>query len=474
MRAPARFEVSGRARSRRAPAVAARAWEAGACPGRRAQRRPEWLGGARDKQPISTRYAILLDVKAQVVVIGGGAVGVCCAHELVRSGFEVTLLERGPELAAGCSAGNAGLICPSHSTPIANPASLRNGLRWMLRPDSPFYLRPRPAVVPWLVRYMRASGAARARNGAHAVRRVSVESLELHAQLAEEGLDTGFERRGTMNVYSTAEGFAAGRAEAEESGLEVEVLGPRETLALEPALAGPVAGGTYYPREGHVDPYRFVHAIGRASGAKIRTGLEVTGLRRRSERIAVETSEGTLEPETVVLAAGAWSGRLARTAGVFLPLEGGKGYHVDFEPGEGGPRIPAWLQACWAIATPLPDRLRIAGTLELAGLDLRIDDRRVGAIRRGAEEGFRSLAGRRVMEVWGGLRPCTPDGLPVIGRAAPGLVVATGHAMKGVSLAPVTGRLVAELVAGGKPSHDLTPFRPERFRPLLPRTVRRR
>jgi D-amino-acid dehydrogenase len=412
-------------------------------------------------------------VTPQVVVIGGGAVGACCAYELVRSGFEVTLLERGPELASGCSAGNAGLICPSHSTPIANPASLRNGLRWMLRPDSPFYLRPRPDVVPWLVRYVRASRAVRATHGAQAVRRVSVNSLEMHAQLASQGLDTGFERRGTMNVYSTAAGFAAGRAEAEESGLEVEVLGPKETLDLEPALAGPVAGGTYYPREGHVDPYRFVHAVGRASGATIRTRLEVTALRRRNGRVVVDTSEGTLEPETVVLAAGAWSGRLARTAGVFVPLEGGKGYHVDFEPGE-GPRVPAWLQACWAIATPLPDRLRVAGTLELAGLDLGIDDRRVSAIRRGAEEGFRSLAGRRVLEVWSGLRPCTPDGLPVIGRAAPGLVVATGHAMKGVSLAPVTGRLVAELVAGEAPSHDLTPFRPERFRALLRRPARRR
>lgn len=408
----------------------------------------------------------------QVVVIGGGAIGVCSAYELVRGGFQVTLIERGPELAAGCSAGNAGLICPSHSTPIANPVSLRNGFRWLLRPDSPFSLRPRPAVLPWLVRFMRASGTVRAREGAQVIRRVSVDSLELHAQLAERGIDTGFARRGTLNVYSTAEGFAGGRAEAEESGLEVEVLGPSETVELEPALVGPVAGSTYYPREALVEPYRFVHAVGRASGAEVRTGVEVTSLRRLNGRISLETSEGPLEPETVVLAAGVWSSRLARGAGVFLPLEGGKGYHVDLERSSDDPHVPTFLHESWTVATPHLEWLRLSGTLELAGLDLGIDDRRVRAIRRGAEEMFRSLAERRVLDVWSGLRPCTPDGLPVIGRVAPGLVVATGHAMKGVALAPVTGRLVAELVAGEPPSHDLTPFRPDRFRPLARRMVR--
>ena len=409
---------------------------------------------------------------ADVVVVGGGAIGVCVALELSRRGTSVTLLERGPELASGCSAGNAGLICPSHSTPIANPAALRNGLRWLLRPDSPFALRPRPAVLPWLARFVRASRAARASRAVHAIRTISVESLELHAALAGEGIDTGFQRRGTLNVYSTEDGFAAARDEAEASGLPVEVLGPNETLELEPALAGPIAGGTYFPREAHVDPKRFVQAVGAAAedaGAELRTGAEVTALRRRGGRVSVETDGGTLEPEVVVLAAGAWSGRLARGAGVFVPLEGGKGYHVDLEPGDGDPRIPVWLQASWTIATPLRDRLRLAGTLELAGLDLGLNDVRVEAVRRGGERGFRNQAGRRVLEVWAGLRPCTPDGLPAIGRveAAPGLVVATGHAMKGTSLAPVTGKLVAELVHGEPPSHDLGPFRPERFRPLL-------
>src|SRR5207237_1065745 len=163
-----------------------------------------------------------------------------------------------------------------------------NGLRWLFRPDSPFYLRPRPAMLPWLARFVRAASATRASRGEHAIRAISIDSLELHAELAAEGPDTGFERRGTRDGYSTPPGLAAGRAEAEVSGLPVEVLGPAETLELEPALREPVAGGTYYPREAHVDPKRFVHAVGRAAaeaGADIRTGAEVTALRRRGDRL---------------------------------------------------------------------------------------------------------------------------------------------------------------------------------------------
>ncbi len=372
-------------------------------------------------------------MRPDVAIIGGGAVGAACALELARRGAAVTLLERGPDLGSGCSAGNAGLICPSHSTPISNPAAVRNGLRWMLDRGSPFYLKPRPAAVPWLTRFLLAARKAPA--GARAIRALSVASLELHAELARE-LDTGFERRGVLNVYATEESYAAGRAEARSSGLSFDALDREEALALEPALGERTLGAVYYPQEAHVDPLRCVRALGRAAAAEgtdVRTRVEVRRLRREGDRVAIETSDGVLRPQAVVLAAGAWSGALARTVDVYLPLEGGKGYHVDLESAEGDPRIPTWLQESWAIATPLPGRLRLAGTLELAGLDLSIDTRRAEAVRRGGERGLRGLEGRRVIDVWAGLRPCTPDGLPVIGRpeGLPGLVLATGHAMKG-------------------------------------------
>jgi D-amino-acid dehydrogenase len=404
-----------------------------------------------------------------VVVVGGGAIGVATTLELARRGAQVVLLEKGPTLASGCSAGNAGLICPSHSTPLSNPAAVRNGLRWMFTRDSPFYLKPRLAALPWLARFLLA--ARRGDQGARVIRELSLASLAMHAELATE-IDTSFERRGVLNVYSTEDSAAAGQLEAERSGLRFQVLDRGQALELEPALQPHTVGAVYYPDEAHCDSLRFVGAVAaaaKAEGAEIRTGVEVRRLRRLSGGVALETSEGDLRPSTAVLAAGAWTRQLARSAGVYLPLEGGKGYHVDLEGSATDPRIPVWLQESWAIATPLPGRLRLAGTLELAGLDLTIDSLRAEAVRRGGERGLRGLEGRKVVDVWAGLRPCTPDGLPVIGtpKGAPGVMLATGHAMKGLSLAPVTARLVGELVAGEPPSHDLSPFRPDRFRPLL-------
>jgi D-amino-acid dehydrogenase len=382
--------------------------------------------------------------KPDAIVVGGGAVGVCCALELARHGAQVTLLERGPELAAGCSAGNAGLVCPSHSVPISNPTSLRNGLRWMWKRDSPFYLRPRAAVLPWLARY--ALAARHWEEGSHAIQSLSVPSLELHAQLGEQ-LGTSFQRTGTLSVYATEPGFEAAAHEAEHSGLKFSVLDAGETRELEPSITGPLVGGVHYPNEGRVDPKAFVDTIGRAAvdeGVEIRTGVEVRSI-------------DELDAETVVVAAGAWSRAL-----VDLPLEGGKGYHVDFRYVEGDPKIPAWLQETLTVATPLPGRLRLSGTLELAGLDLSVSQPRVEAIRRGADRWFQGLVGRPVADTWAGIRPCLPDGLPAIGRLD-GVVVATGHAMKGVALAPITGRLIAQIVAGEKPEIDLTPFDPARF-----------
>jgi D-amino-acid dehydrogenase len=407
-----------------------------------------------------------------VVVIGGGAIGVCAALELARRGAAVTLLERGADLGAGCSAGNAGLICPSHSVPIANPAALRDGLRWALRPDSPFYLRPRLSVLPWLARFAVASRPERAAVATRTVVRLSRASLELHAGLAADGLDTGFERRGILNVYETGPALAGATREATHAAGPVQVLDREGASRLEPALASSVLGGVYYPDEAHADPLRFVRAVGRAAteaGAAMRTGVEVRTLRRVDGRVAVVTSEGELRPGHVVLAAGVWSSRLAASVDVLLPLEGGKGYHVDLEPAAGDPQVPVFLQETRVIATPLAGRLRLAGTLELAGLDPSISARRVEAIRRAASRLLRGQDSRAVLEVWSGLRPCTPDGLPAIGAPAglSSLVLAAGHAMKGLALAPVTGRLVGELVAGESPSHDLSLFAPDRFRPLL-------
>ena len=411
---------------------------------------------------------------SDVLVVGGGAVGVCCALELARTGASVTLVERGGELAWGCSAGNAGLICPSHATPFANPAALRDGLRWMWRPDSPLYLRPRPGVLPWIARFTRAAASrARVETATRTIRTLSSASLALHEELSRGGLDTAFAKRGSMNVYEGAAAFSSARAEAEvnlRAGLRVDVLEGAAAREVEPALATDLAGAVFYHDDAHCDPYRFVHAVGASAieaGASVRTRVEVLGLRRVNGRVeGVQTTAGELRAKTVVVAAGAWTPRLLRDLGVRVPVEGGKGYHVDLEPGSGDPRVPVWSHETRVIATPLPGRLRLAGTLELAGLDLSVSAVRVGAIRAAASRLVAGTEGRRVLEIWRGLRPCSPDGLPIVGRVrgVDNVVLATGHGMLGLTLAPVTGRLVSEIVGGVAPSHDLTPLRPDRFR----------
>ena len=296
----------------------------------------------------------------------------CTALELARRGGSVVLYERGRELASGCSAGNAGLICPSHSTPISNPTSLRNGLRWMWKRDSPFYLRPRADVLPWLARF--ALAARHAGKGAAVIRELSNASLDLHAKLGKE-LDTSFDCTGTLNVYATPASLEAGAREGERSGLRFDVLDADETREFEPSLIGPIAGSVRYPDEARVDPKRFVEVVGEAAaaaGAEIRTDAEVHSL-------------DELDAETVVVAAGAWSRTL-----VDLPLEGGKGYHVDYEPAAGDPGLPTWLQETWTIATPLPGRLRLSGPSSSPGSTSGSRSR--GWTRSGAAENGGSAA----------------------------------------------------------------------------------
>ncbi len=398
-----------------------------------------------------------------VAVVGGGAVGVSVALELARRGASVTLLERGPELAWGCSAGNAGIVGPSHVLPLADPAAVRDGVRWMLRPDSPFFVRPRPRVLPWLARFLAASQPRRHARHRRVLQSLATRSAAMHASLEQSGLDAGYRQTGLVNAYRSADALA--RAHTNGNG----AVEPPTALAS--ALAPDLAGLVYDPDEAHCDPRRYVDAVGALAvdeGVDVRTGVEVLGLRCRGARIeSLWTTAGDVVAGEVVLATGVWSVDLARTLGVKLPIEGGKGYHVDVEARPDDPEVPVWLHESRVVITPLDGRLRLAGTLERTGTDRGVDVRRVQAILDAARRAMPRLASRRTLEVWRGLRPCTPDGLPVIGRSArvENAVFATGHGMWGLQLAPLTGSLVAGVIAGDAPEHeqDVHPLRPDRF-----------
>jgi D-amino-acid dehydrogenase len=412
----------------------------------------------------------------EVLVIGAGAIGISSAHYLRARGFEVSVIDAGP-VGAGCSYGNAGLVVPSHSVPLAAPGIVGQALGWMFDPESPFYIRPRADLdlVSWLWRFWRASTESQMRRAMPLLRDLGVASLRLFDELAAlDGVEFAFERRGLLSLYRTEAGLDHSAADAEllrGIGIESRVVGPGEVRDLLDGMEVRVHGGVLYPNDAHLQPAMFVRSLAghvERGGGEIRPGVEVLDFAIEGRRIAaVRTTRGDFTARQVVLAAGSWSPPIARRLGLKLPIQGGKGYSITFRRPERCPPIPMTLGEARVGVTPMADTLRFAGTLELAGLDRTIDPRRVRAILRAIPVYLPELAPERLelVEIWRGLRPCTPDGLPLVGRprAWDNLVLAAGHAMVGISLGPITGKLVAEVVAGDRPSIDIGLLDPDRF-----------
>ena len=273
-------------------------------------------------------------------------------------------------------------------------------------------------------------------------------------------------------VFRTKARLDEHRHEAETlqaAGISARVLDENGARELEPALRPDIAGAVYFPEDAHLTPDRFVRGLARLAqerGVTVMPSTEVLGFERSGRRIAaIETTRGAVRASEVVLAAGSWSPALGRQLGVRLPIQPAKGYSVTCDTPPGGPRLPMLLGEARFAVTPMGDALRFGGTLELAGLDLTINRVRVDAIQRGWRDYLAVPGELRLRQIWRGLRPCTPDGLPLLGRprALDNLVVATGHAMIGVSLGPITGKLVTEIVAGEKPGVDIAALDPDRF-----------
>lgn len=407
--------------------------------------------------------------ESRAVVVGAGAPGLCCARELRRAGFEVTVVD-GAAPGSGCSWGNAGLVTPSHVVPLAEASLLWKGLKWMLNPSSPFYIRPRLdfGLLAWLGRF--AWAARRSNCEAHTLvlRDLLIESRRRFDGLADLGF--GFEARGLLMLHRSPAGRAGNVHEAElgaRLGLAPRLVSGAELEALEPDGLIRPGEAVLWPDDAHLDPAKFTAALARearAEGVGFTTAAASGFVAEGSTVKAVRTSEGDVPGDVFVLAAGSASPGLASTLGLKLPMQPGKGYSFDVVPSR-MPRLPSILAEARVAVTPMGDRLRLAGTMELSGMDLAIQRRRLEAIHR-APKAYLALDLPPIPDApWAGLRPCSPDGLPYLGPFArfPNLHAATGHAMLGIGLAPITGVLVAEAAAGTAPSLPLEAFRPERF-----------
>ena len=410
-----------------------------------------------------------------VLVVGGGVIGLCSAYYLAEQGRRVSIVEQG-EIGSGCSGANAGLIVPSHSIPLAAPGALGQGLKWMLQPDSPFYIKPRlnPALCSWLWKFRRACKPQNMHQGLRVLRDLNYASSELFEHLlVSESLTCGYRQDGWLMTYNTERVFQKAVEEArllQSYDVGLKILKADEALEMEPTLRPEICGGIFFQDDAHLNPEKFVQALARRLSVKgvaihPHTGaLEFTS--SGGSITTVRTTGGDFRAKHVVLAAGAWSVGLVRNLGLSLPVQPAKGYSISIKKPEPCPQIPLYLSEVKVAVTPLEDVLRFAGKLELVGMDLDINPRRVDAIINAPKEYLQNIEYPDTMEIWRGLRPCSPDGLPIIDRL-PGydnLIMATGHCMLGVTLAPITGKLVSQLVCGQAPAIDLAPFRMARFK----------
>jgi D-amino-acid dehydrogenase len=440
-----------------------------------------------------------------VLIIGAGAVGLSCALHCARKGHRVTVVERGGAQRDGCSFGNAGMIVPSHFVPLAAPGMVKLGLKWMWNPESPFYIKPRldGELFDWALKFWRAANAEHVRRSAPLLRDLSFASRALFEEFAAQpGNDIGLTTRGLLmlcKTQHTLDDEAEFAAQANSLGVPAEVLNATQVAKLDPGVTMAVAGAVYFPRDAHFTPDRYMSVLKSECekfGVKFAWDTEVTNLvtgktsftvtktlygelgkgissektrfSKKTPRIeVVQTLRDEFSADEIILCGGSWSPLLARELGLKIPIQAGKGYSLTLtQPRELPELCSIFTEARMAI-TPMGTSLRFGGTMEISGLNEDINPVRVRGIIKSVPQYFpkftpEDFAG---IQPWRGLRPCSPDGLPYLGRTAKfsNLIIATGHAMMGMSLSPITGQIVSELVSGEKPAFDLSLFSPDRY-----------
>lgn len=410
----------------------------------------------------------------RVVIVGAGIIGAASAYELARQDHEVTVIEAG-RIGLGASFGNAGWICPAESGPVAAPGMVMQGLKWMLKADSPLFIKPRPSIpfAKFLLQMAAKCNANDYRAGLQANMRLFGDSLERFDDWRRDGVDFEMYSDGLLMAFLGKEKFEHHAHDldiARSAGLDpVELVGDL-VREQEPALTDNVYAGIYYPHERQIRSESITPALverARRLGVQFREQCVFEGVVRDGNRItAVRTPEGRIECDAVVVAAGVWSAAVAKQFGVSLAIEPGKGYSVEYGSAPVRLRSNVSFTERKVVGTPLGNALRLAGTMEFSGLDASVNEKRADAIRRGPADFLRGWRSPEPdAEAWSGFRPMTPDSLALIGRlgAHDNAYVASGHGMYGVTLAPATALAVVEMVESGRVPDRLAPFAPNRF-----------
>ncbi|UII76048.1 FAD-dependent oxidoreductase [Flagellimonas sp. HMM57] len=410
-----------------------------------------------------------------VVVVGGGIVGLSTAYFLQREGHQVTVLDKG-DITSGASFVNAGYITPSHIVPLASPGMISKGIKYMFNSSSPFYMKPRFDLdfMKWAWYFKKSSSNEKVERAMPIIRDINLLSRELYEGIKSSG-DLGdfhLERRGLLMLYQTEKARDHEMEVAQKAGdlgLEVNYLDNGGLQKIEPKIELNAMGAIHYECDGHTTPSQFMERMVNflpKVGVKLRKNEEVLDMIFSRDTITkVKTSKNEYQADEVVFAAGSWTSVLSKKMNIELPLQAGKGYRINVESPT-NITMPAILMEAKMAVTPMQGFTRFAGTMEFSGINKIIRKERVEAIARGAARYYKGLkiSEEDKSNAKCGLRPVTPDGLPYIGTSTKykNLTFATGHAMMGWSLGPATGKLVSEMISGKKLSMDIVPFAPQR------------
>ena len=415
----------------------------------------------------------------RVLIIGGGVIGLSTAYYCSQRGWRVTLVERNPAQRDSCSSQNAGMIVPSHFIPLAAPGMVKLGLKWMWNPASPFYIKPRLSLelFDWAWKFWRASTAEHVRRAAPLIRDLSFASRACFEELAAlPGNDFGLVKKGLLMLCKSQHALdeeSKMAAQAVALGIPAEVLDAKQTAALDPDVRMDIAGSIYFPKDCHLQPDRFLNGLQNqltAASAQFIWNGEVIGWRVGRDRHvgAVRLRDGReIEADEFILCGGSWSPSVVQGLGLKIPIQAGKGYSLTLPKPRQLPQLCSIFTEARVAATPMGRSLRFGGTMEIAGLNEDINPVRVRGIINSVARYYPEFTSADFdgIQPWRGLRPCSPDGMPYVGRTAKftNLSLATGHAMMGLSLGPITGRVMAEIISGEKPKFDLAQLLPDRY-----------
>ena len=414
----------------------------------------------------------------EVVIIGGGINGLSSAYFLQEAGHQVTIIDQ-TDITNNCSYGNAGYICPSHFVPLATPGIVQQGLKWMLNSKSPFYIQPRlsKSLIQWGWHFMRSATEAKVEAAAIPLRDYALFSQQLYTDWTKlPQFNFAYEHKGLLEIFQTAavEEHAHHTVEkANQLGLTgTKMISKAELDAMEPAHPINAKGAIYFACDAHLYPQKMMHQLIadlKIKGVRFALKETVIDFEKKHNAISkVITNKAAYNADAVVLASGAWSRELAEKLNINIPLVGGRGYSITLEDSPYMMNHPSVLVEGRIALTPMDgNKMRFGGTMEITSTNTPPKLNRVKGIVEAVKKYFPTfdIPLPNIEDVWFGYRPCSADGLPYVGRTkkCTNLIMATGHAMVGMSLGAATGKIVAEIIQEQKPSIDIAIYNPERF-----------